>query len=239
MTIVTKSNTYSFCFILVRPMLPQNIGAVARAMKTMGFNDLRLVNPCSHLCTEAKMLAHASTEILENAKVFESFENALKDIDFVIGTTQRVRTKYTDYHHIEDLVNIISEKGNSIKSVAIVFGGEESGLSNSELSLCDIITSISLKTKYPSLNLSQAAMIYAYKLSELNGKKDKKPLRKANDESWKVLKSNIQSILINELDFKEDDLIYTRINERISLLSETDVNILHSIIAAFHKRKKS
>ena len=78
-------------FILVEPAGPENVGAAARAIKTMGFDDLRLVNPCDHLDMKARMLAHASNDILENAKVYQSFEEAIKDIDFVFATSAKQR----------------------------------------------------------------------------------------------------------------------------------------------------
>ena len=78
-------------FILVEPAVPENIGAAARAIKTMGFNDLRLVNPCDHLDMRAKMLAHASHEILENAKIFTNLSDAIADLDFTIATSAKQR----------------------------------------------------------------------------------------------------------------------------------------------------
>ncbi len=74
--------TLKISFILVEPAVPANVGAAARAIKTMGFDDLRLVKPCDHLSMEARMLAHASNEILENAKIFSTLKEALADIDF-------------------------------------------------------------------------------------------------------------------------------------------------------------
>ena len=67
-------------FILVEPAVPGNIGAAARAIKTMGYSNMRLVNPCDHLSIEAKMLAHASGEILEEAELFSGLEEAIADI---------------------------------------------------------------------------------------------------------------------------------------------------------------
>jgi tRNA/rRNA methyltransferase len=102
-------------FILVNPAIPANVGAVAHAMKTMGFSELRFVSPCDHLCMEARMLAHASSEILVNASVFSSLSDAVKDIDFVIGATARRRTKRIEYVRSNLLAQLIAEKGKTIK----------------------------------------------------------------------------------------------------------------------------
>jgi len=67
-------------FILVEPAVPENIGAAARALKTMQFSSLRLVNPCDHLHVKARMLAHGAQDVLENAKIFYSLEAALEDV---------------------------------------------------------------------------------------------------------------------------------------------------------------
>ncbi|MGE0087944.1 MAG: TrmH family RNA methyltransferase [Bacteroidales bacterium] len=78
-------------FILVEPAVSENIGAAARALKTMGFSSLRLVKPANHLADEARWLAHASNDILENAHVFPSLKEAVKDMDWIIGTTAKKR----------------------------------------------------------------------------------------------------------------------------------------------------
>jgi tRNA/rRNA methyltransferase len=222
-------------FILVNPAVPANVGAAARAIKTMGFSELRLVNPCDHLGTEARMLAHASDEILENARVFSSLAEAAKDIDLVIGATARRRTKRVEYVRSNLLSQLILEKGKSVRNVAMVFGSEESGLSNEDAALCDILTSISMATKYPSLNLAQAVMVYAYELSPLAGRKLKTHPRKEDKEGWKALKTKTETLLDN-IGMTENDLIRTRIMERFALLGETDVHLLHSIIARLNKK---
>ncbi|MGI6341778.1 MAG: tRNA/rRNA methyltransferase [Bacteroidales bacterium] len=225
----------NFIFILVKPAVPENIGASARAIKTMGFDDLRIVDSEKHLEPQAKILAHGSTDIVDNIKHFDSLEEAISDIDFVIAATARKRTRLTDYHTIEDTVEIVEKKRKSIKSVGIVFGSEESGLSNADIQLCDMLSTVSLKKPYPSLNLSQAVMIYAYAFSKFIDKKSPKQKDTKNADSWKVLQKNISQLLI-EIDINPSDLIYTRIMERVALLGDTDINLLHSVIAAVNKK---
>jgi tRNA/rRNA methyltransferase len=214
-------------FILVEPAVPENIGAAARAMKTMGFSSLRLVNPADHLSEPAKWLAHASNDILENAKVYKSLKDAVQDIDWVIGTTAKKRKVNQDYYPANKLNEMIRAKASSIKSIAIVFGREESGLTNEELSLCHTVTSVPMKTKYPSLNLAQSVMIYAYTLSMLELDKNNNA-EEINKNEFNALKNKVENIL-NEIGFKQNTAIYNRIIERLNVLGETDIHLLHSV----------
>ena len=222
-------------FILVEPLYPENIGAAARAIKTMGFNSLRLVNPCDHLVKQAKWLAHGSIEILEKALVFNSFEEAIKDIDFTIATTSKNRTVKYDYYPANKISNLIQDKKESIKDLALVFGGEESGLSNKVLDSCDIASFIPMKSKYPSLNLAQSVMIYAYSVSEIINAKPELASKSKKIHSYKELRIKSEEIL-NKIDIKADSNIYSRIMERLAIIGKDDINLLHSIINEVNKK---
>ncbi len=226
----------SLHFILVSPAVPANVGAAARAMKTMGFYRLRLVNPCDHLCMEARMLAHGSNEVLEKARVYATLAEATADIDFVIGTTSRRRTLRNLYIPVENLPALITGKGKSVKEIGLVFGSEESGLSNENAKLCHILSTISMAVKYPSLNLSQAVMIYSYNLSVLAGKKLYRNSGRKNLESWLILKNKTEQ-LFDYLKIKEGDLSRHKLLERMALLDESDVFLLHSIVARLLPKK--
>lgn len=218
----------SVIFILVNPAVPANVGAAARAIKTMGFRELRLVNPCDHLSEDARKLAHASNDILENAKVFGSLQEAIHDIDFVIGTTARRRTVRNRFTLLNQLPEIIRSKGGTIHQTAIVFGSEESGLSNEDAALCQILSTVPMAIKYPSLNLAQAVMVYAYELSELAGRKTRKKSRKASEESWGSLMDKSELIL-SKLNITPENPLHSRLIERITLLEEIDISLLHSL----------
>lgn len=221
-----------YYFILSGPAVPGNIGASARAMNTMGFSHLRLVNPADHLSTEARTLAHGSVHILEKAEVFSSFSEALSDIDFVIGTSARKKTSHYDYHRVELLPEMIRKKGSSIMNVAIAFGKEESGLSNEEMSRCDIISYVPMVAAYPSLNLSQAVMVYAYILSSLVIEPLSPHDIPKDKASYLALKKKMNRVL-TLLDLGPGTIIYPRIMERIGLLGADDINLLHSFCNAF------
>jgi tRNA/rRNA methyltransferase len=219
----------SVIFILVNPAVPGNVGAAARAMKTMGFQKLRLVNPCDHLSPEARMLAYASNEVLESAEVFSSLQDALKDIDLVIGTTSRRRTIRNRFVLLGELPGIIQSKGNSLRNIAIVFGSEESGLSNQDANQCHVLSTVPMATKYPSLNLAQAVMVYSYELSELAGRKTLKKATKKNDQSWLALRNKAE-LLLDEIEIKEENVVRGKILERMAALGEKDIYLLHSLI---------
>lgn len=213
-------------YILVEPFVPENVGAAARAVKTMGFKSLRLVNPCDHLSDKAQMLAHGSVDILKKAALFSSLEKALYDCDFIIGTTAKQRMAKNDYHMISDIPDIIKRKSKSIANVALVFGRESRGLNNRELKLCDILSTIPMKTKYPSLNLAQTVMLYTYTLSPLVlvGKKSKaKPADAMQFRNLKKIINRLMKLV------KVKPLIHNRVMERLGLLGNNDIHLLHSV----------
>ena len=220
-------------FILVEPAVPENVGAAARAIKTMGFSSLRLVNTKAHLDEKAGWLAHASNEILESAQVFSNLKEAVQDIDWIIGTSAKKRRVNEDYYPSNKINDLIQAKANSIKNLAIVFGREESGLTNDELKICDIVTSVPMKTTYPSINLAQSVMIYAYTLSMLNIN-DENPDKDVNQAELNILKTKTENIL-TQIGFKKDTAIYNRIMERLMVLGEKDI---HLVLSIEHKIKE-
>jgi tRNA/rRNA methyltransferase len=223
-------------FVLVEPKVPENIGAAARAIKTMGFTTLKLVNPCNHLDERAYWLAHASKDILENAVVYSSLKDAISDTDFVVGTTAKRRSVKHDYHHCDELTSIINSKSSSINQVAIVFGREESGLTNDELKLCDILSTIPMRRKYPSLNLAQAVMIYTYSLSSLAFTAKKQKLKIPEISKYSIMKEELVKLLVNT-GLSPDRNLYNRILERASLLNDDDLNLFLSLISRMNNKK--
>jgi tRNA/rRNA methyltransferase len=215
-------------FILVEPAVPENIGASARAIKTMGFSSLCLVNPVNHLDKKAKILAHASNDILENANVYSNFKELISEFDFLIATSSKRRRTNENYILAEDLPDFLNSKSESINRVGIVFGREESGLSNAEIKACDIITCVSLANPYPSLNLSQAVMIYAFLLSGVDKKNQQKITGEDSEASLQVLKERVNKVL-DQIKIKQQHIIGPRIMERMSHLKKEDINLLHSL----------
>ncbi len=214
----------------------ENIGAAARAIKTMGINNLRLVNPlCSHLGSKSRSLAHGSKDILEKASVFNTLEEAINDISFVIGSAAKKRNVSLNYYPVEALHNIINEKENTISTVAVVFGGEESGLSNSQLSFCDIFSTIPMVNKYPSLNLAQAVMVYANHLSRLTLVHAKKIQTSINRDEQVIVKNKAKQILY-DVGLSPEGIIYPRIMERLMAMKKDDINLFHSFCKHYLKK---
>jgi tRNA/rRNA methyltransferase len=224
-------------FVLVEPAVPENIGASARAIKTMGFSRLCLVNAIDHLHKKARILAHASTDILNNAKLYTSFEDIRNDFDFLIATSAKRRRTNENYVQAENLAGFLIERTETINKIGIVFGREESGLTNDEIRICDLITYVSIANPYPSLNLSQAVMIYAYLLSEVLKKESTKKTDQHPEESLLVLKEKVRDLL-ESIDIKQLHIIGPRIMERISYLKKEDISLLHSISNALREKIK-
>ena len=156
-----------YSFILVESEVPENLGAAARALNTMGHTDLRLVRPRSdHTAEKAQVLAHGSRTILNAAPIYQHLSDALQDIDLACATTARHR--YEKYHYIsvQDLPQQLQLKGDSLQRVAFIFGGERSGLNRQDIDHCDLITTIPQGNPYPSLNLAQAVMVYSFMFSD-------------------------------------------------------------------------
>jgi TrmH family RNA methyltransferase len=147
--------------ILVEPEHPGNIGAAARAMNNMGLSELVLINPVEYT-KETYWLAHASEEILENAKILNNFEELFTQFDFLFATSNRGR----ENKEAQPLQRIIPEILNLADNhkIGIVFGRENKGLFNSELYRCRAVIRIPAFNSYPSLNLSQAVMVTVYEL---------------------------------------------------------------------------
>ena len=217
------------CFILYKPAVPGNVGAAARAINTMGFSCLRLIQPCNHLGDEARMLAHGSSHILEKATLYESFEEAVQDLDLVICTTARGRTAKHDYHSSRDIRGLIENKAEHLNKVGILFGTEESGLPNKLILQSDLAMSIPMKTNYPSLNLGQAVMLTAYELSPLNELIKPGQVQEKSGEGWGELKIRTKKLL-EEAGIRKGTALYHRIMERLSTVGANDIPLFLSVI---------
>jgi len=215
--------------------VPGNIGAAARAIKTMGFSQLRLIDPCDHLSDEARMLAHASHDILESALVFDNFEEAVAGLDLVVCTTAKGRTAKHDYHSSRQIRMQLENKKEQLKHVGILFGSEESGLPNALILKSDMAMSIPMAVSYPSLNLAQSVMVTAYELSPLNQPGKPGAALSKSGEGWGTLKKQ-SSTLLNEAGILEGTPLYHRIMERMATLSATDIPLFLSVISRIQKK---
>ena len=226
-------------FALVAPARPANVGAAARAMKTMGFDAMRLVASRVHEEEEASWVAHGAQEILTQGKAFETLPEALADMDLVIATTARERGRYQHYLTPGEIREQIRSKP-SLNKVAIVFGCEESGLSNEQLAEVDLISYLPLKVSYPSLNLGQAIMLYAYEMSQLMDELNADGATAVaesfdNAGQVRVLKSKTAELL-GELGVSQDEKLHQWVMDRVPMLPQRDLNMLHLLCKDLARR---
>lgn len=147
--------------VLVATSHPGNIGAVARAMKNMGLSDLVLVNPNQFPSHEASARASGAGDILDQARVLTNLDEALADCHLAIGASARLR-KVSWPQMSSREVGEHAVKLAHLGRVALVFGREDSGLTNEELDRCHILGHIASSPDYSSLNLAAAVQVFAY-----------------------------------------------------------------------------
>jgi tRNA (cytidine32/uridine32-2'-O)-methyltransferase len=150
--------------VLVQTFHPGNIGAAARAMKTMGLTDLVLVNPRQFPDAEASRLAAGAEDLLESARVVGSLGEAVTDCVQVVGASARLRSLPLPHYDEPDAMARDLVEHAAADPVALVFGRERSGLTNDEIRLCSHQVSIPANPEYGILNLSQAVQVLAYEV---------------------------------------------------------------------------
>jgi tRNA (cytidine32/uridine32-2'-O)-methyltransferase len=153
----------SLRFVLFEPSHPGNVGATARAMKTMGFDQLCLVNPACEIDGEARARSAGALDILANARVCATLAEAVADCGYVVGASaRRRRLNWPELNPRECAAEIAGRPGGD--SIAILFGPERAGLTNAELDLCSALVYIPSNPEYNSLNLASAVQLIAYEL---------------------------------------------------------------------------
>ncbi|XTZ37772.1 tRNA/rRNA methyltransferase [Salmonella enterica] len=220
--------------VLVSPARAENVGAAARAMKTMGFHDLRIVDSDAHLQEGARRVAHGSGDILDNIKTYPTLADALSDIPFTIATTARSRAKFHYYATPAELVPLLQEKSEWLSAAALVFGREDSGLTNEELALADILTGVPMVADYPSLNLGQAVMVYCYQLASLI-QTTVTASSPADNNQLRALRSRLHA-LMEKLDVADDIKMADWLDQRIGLLEQRDTAMLHRLLHDIEKK---
>ena len=149
--------------ILINTYHPGNIGSAARAMKTMGLKNLWLVQPQQFPAAEATSMAAGATDVLKQAHIVETLDEAIADCSLVIGTSARDRRfPWPQLTARECGVQAVKEANNS--QVALVFGRETMGLHNDELHKCNVHVSIPASPEYPVLNMASAVQTLCYEI---------------------------------------------------------------------------
>jgi tRNA/rRNA methyltransferase len=154
----------SFRVVLVEPLNDGNIGAIARAMKNFGLDDLVLVRPCA-VGEEATKRAMHGIDVLKNARTVLTEEEAFKDVDFVAATSGIDTVNEKKFPRISMTPRAFAEKvKNADGRIALLFGREDFGLDNELVNKSDFLVTIPAEPKYPILNVSHAAAIVFYEL---------------------------------------------------------------------------
>lgn len=154
-------------FVLVEPSHPGNVGAAARALKTMGFSRLVVVAPKIPFVTrepEAIAMASGADDVLASAQVVETLADALSGVHWSIALTARTREYGPPQMAPRPAVAKACEQGRGGGAIALVFGNERVGLSNADVERCSAIAHIPANPAYSSLNLAQAVQVLAYEL---------------------------------------------------------------------------
>lgn len=156
-------NSENIYFILCRTFDSGNIGSALRALKNFNFGkNLRAAAPLNYDIDRIKKMSAGASDYLEHIQRFDSLEDSINDIEFIVSTTGRSRKNF----RISDFSSVIEEISRiSINNrVGILFGNETNGLSNSEISYSQRVISIPVSSEYSSINLSQAVMLTAYEI---------------------------------------------------------------------------
>ncbi len=145
--------------ILVRPQLPENIGAAARAMLNCGLSDLRLVKPRARWPhAKARAMAAGADRVLDAARLFDDVASAVADLNYVLATTARPR----DQVRAVLTPRAAAAELRTREAAGVLFGPERTGLENDEMALADALVTVPLNRDFASLNLAQAALLIAY-----------------------------------------------------------------------------
>jgi tRNA (cytidine32/uridine32-2'-O)-methyltransferase len=161
--------THPVRFVLCETSHPGNVGAAARAIKTMGFSELVLVSPKDYPSPEADARASGAQDVLAAARTVSSLEEAVADCGLVVGASARRRKlRWPEFDPRECAAEVLANLDK--KPAAIVFGTERSGLSNEQMGHCNALVYIPANPTYSSLNLASAVQLIAYELRYAQGK---------------------------------------------------------------------
>lgn len=226
--------------VLVEPQHPGNIGAAARAMKTMGLRELALVKPsCKWPHKDATDLAVGAADVLEAAQVFPDLRTAVADC-YVVGSSARLRSVPLKTTTPRELASRLAQEiaGN----IALVFGPERVGLSNEDFDLCHELVSVPADPEFRVLNLAAAVQIVCYELrlaetAELRGAPEREPV---DVREMELFYEHLERVLV-EIEFlnpRHPRQLMRRLRRLYARAApdENEMNILRGILAAIEGR---
>lgn len=224
--------------ILVMPQMGENIGFIARCMKNFGLNDLRIVLPRDGWPNKkAESASAGAIDIIDKAKIFESLQDASSDLQYLYASSSMPRDMNVKTSFSKDLRDNFKKELRT----AIVFGRENSGLTNEEISLCNELVKINT-TNFSSLNISHAASVIFYEIfDEISNKEIKNEIVEMGEFTHFI--NSLLDNLENSNFFKvpeKKDLTSRKIRNifsRIDNLTKQELNILHGIINSSNKNE--
>jgi len=235
---------------MVNTSHPGNIGAAARAMKNMNLSELYLVAPRSFPDVQARARAASALDILNNVVVVDTLEQALVGCEFVVGASARLREipwpLLNPREMAEKMWALVNQ--SQINNVALVFGRENSGLTNEELERCNFLVNIPANDNYSSLNIAQAIQVLCYEIhmtaylkTPIEEIEAEFPL--ASNDDMERLYQHFETAL-TELEFLKPDnpkQLMRRIRRLFnrSGVDKMELNILRGILSAAQSKYKS
>ena len=230
--------------VLARPSHPGNVGAAARAMKTMGFSDLRLVAPRRPPDDEARALAAGAADVLDRVRASERIEEALAGTVLAAGFSARGRDLSHPLRALRDAAPAILEAAAE-GPVALVFGNETSGLSNEEMGHCRMQVSIPANPEYASLNLGAAVQVACYEVAAAArafALPEAGEHARATSEDLEALVAHWESAVVESgyLDPAQPGRLMERLRRLLARagLERSEVKFLRGMLAAFESRMR-
>lgn len=245
--------------VLVNTSHPGNIGAAARAMKNMGLSRLTLVNPKDFPSLEAISRSVGALDLLDNAVVVDNLEEAVADCVWVAGTSARLRTIewpiFEPRECVRQSLDAMSQGGEDeqdagLGDIAIVFGRENSGLTNDELARCNALLHIPTDPDYSSLNLAAAVQVvcYEFRLALLDDKVSKKKGKKhrydalARSEQMDGMYEHLLTALdhINFFGTHNPEIVMRRLRGLFNRaqITQRELSIVRGICSAIQGKKR-
>jgi tRNA/rRNA methyltransferase len=227
--------------VLCRPQHPGNIGAAARAMKTMGISDLRLVAPEKFPAPEARWMATNAIDVLDQAQVHGELQEAISDCVAAFALSARTR---------EWSLQVLAARAAAAQAaqidgpVAFVFGNEQAGLTNEEMLACQFLVHIPANPGFSSLNLAQAVQVVCYELFQVSFSasfemRREKPATVADLEGLygHLERAAVESEFHDPASNSKLPTRFRRLFSRVPSLEREEVNILRGLLNALQKGK--
>ncbi len=235
--------------VLIEPQLGGNVGAAARAMLNCGLTDLRVVRPRDGWPSDkARAMASGADAVLDGAKVFESLEEALADLQVVFATTGRRRDMVKHEVTPAEAASEIRRHSAAGERCGVLFGRERIGLTNDEVVLADAILTVPLNPAFRSLNLAQAVLLIAWEW--LRAGDDTPPrqridggYRRATRRELMIFYDHLEEALDASGYFKVEAMRPTNVRTIRNLfsraeLSDQEIRTLHGIVTALVGRRR-